>query len=94
MTAKTAKCERTGNEIHLSEGFLVADNKTGEWSFVSAAAPEWRGDYSIPVFDVCKSPEAFVDWMAHLNEKSWFSSKKFADFFTRLRKENLLYGST
>lgn len=93
MDATTAKCERTGNKIPLSEGFFVADHTCGEWSFVSTDAPEKHGDYNVPVDDICKSPEALVDWIAHLNEKSWFDAKKFADFFARFRKENNLYGS-
>lgn len=93
MNTKTAKCERTGKIIPLSEGFFVADHTSGEWSFVSADAHEIHGDYPISVDDICKSPEAFVDWIAHLNEKTWFSANKFVAFFTRFRDENDLYGS-
>ena len=84
----TATCERTGRKISLIEGFFVADSSTGEWSFVSIDAPEMHNDYSIPVDDIVKSPEEWVDWIAHLNEKTWFDAKKFLDFFTRFRSAN------
>lgn len=93
MQLKTARCERTDRKVLLSEGFFVAYPGTGEWSFISVDAPEQHGDYWIAVQDIVKSPEALVDWMAHLNEKSWFNAKKFADFFTRFRKENNFFGS-
>jgi hypothetical protein len=93
MKFKTATCKRTGHSILLSDGFFVANPGTAEWSFVAIDAPESHGDYNVAVASLTKSPEAFVDWIAHLNEKTWFDAKKFADFFTRFRKENDLYGS-
>lgn len=93
MSSKTAKCERTGKEIPISDGFFVADFTTGEWSFTSAGSSEKYGDYDVPADDICKSPEALIDWMAHLNEKTWFDAKKFVGFFTRFREENNIYGS-
>jgi hypothetical protein len=70
MSLKTAKCERTGNQIPLLDGFLVANAGTGEWSFISLDAEEHSYDYHIAISDFIKSPEALVDWMAHLNEKT------------------------
>ena len=93
MNPKSAKCERKGEDVPLGNGFLVASTETGVWSFVSLDAPEVHGDYSIPVKDIVKSPEALVDWMAHLNEKSWFDANKLFDFFTRFRKDNDLFNS-
>lgn len=93
MNYKTAVCERTGNKILLSDGAFVAAPGSGEWSFISINAPEQHGDYCIAVAQIAKSPEALVDWIAHLNEKPWFDAKKFADFFTRLRQANNLYQS-
>ncbi len=91
MKSETATCERTGNKLPLAEGFFVATPGTGEWVFICKDAPEHHSDYSVLVGDLVKSPESLIDWMAHLNEKTWFNSKKFFDFFTRLRKENNLY---
>jgi len=93
MEFKTAACERTGHKILLSDGYFVANPSTAEWSFVSIDAPESPGDYNVAVESLTKSPEAFVDWIAHLNDKTWFDAKKFANFFSRFRKENNLYGS-
>lgn len=93
MSLKTATCERTAKQVFLSDGFFVADPSTGEWSFVGVDAPERHGDYNVPVNDIIKSPEALVDWIAHLNEKTWFDPTKLADFFTRFRKANNLFSS-
>ena len=70
----------TGHKIPLGDGFFVADPSTGEWSFVSVDAPVRRGDYNLSVACIVKSPAALVDWIAQLNGKTWFDSKKFVDF--------------
>ncbi len=93
MKFKTATCERTGQKVLLSDGFFTANPATGDWSFVGIDAPEQPGDYNIESAQIVKSPEALVDWIAHLNEKTWFDAKKFCDFFARCRKANDLYGS-
>jgi hypothetical protein len=93
MNTKSAKCERTSQDVPLSNGYFVASTETGVWSFISKDAPEVHDDYFIPVKDVVKSPEAIVDWMAHLTEMSWFDANKLFDFFTRFRKENNLFKS-
>ena len=93
MSLKTAKCERTGHQILLSDGFLVANAGTGEWSFISLDAEEKSYDYHIAIAEFTKSPEALVDWMAHLNEKTWFKPTEFFDFFERFREDNNLFGT-
>ena len=91
MPSKTATCERTGVQIPVAEGFFVADPGTAEWSFMSREALELHGGYNISASDIVKSPEALVDWIAQLNDKTWFDSKRFVDFFTRFRKANKIY---
>lgn len=93
MKFKTAKCERTGNEVLLSDGYFVAETDKGEWFFVSIDAPERHGDYNISVSSLTKSPEALIDWLAHLEDKTWFNSNKFVSFFSRLRANNNLFNS-
>jgi hypothetical protein len=93
MSLKTAKCERTGQQILLVDGFLVANAATGEWSFISIDAEEHSYDYHVAISALIKSPEALVDWMAHLHEKSWFKPTKLFEFFERFREENSLFGS-
>ena len=93
MSLKTAKCERTGSQIPLSNGFLVANAGTGDWSFISLDAEDRSYDYHIAISDLIKSPEALVDWMAHLNEKTWFKPTKFFEFFERFREKNKLFGA-
>lgn len=92
MKRRTATCERTGQEVPLNDGFFAANRSTGEWSFVCIDAPELSDEYNIRVAHIVKSPEALIDWIAHLNEKTWFDAKKFCDFMTRCRRSNELYG--
>lgn len=92
MNSKTAKCERTGNVVLLTDGYFVADAEAN-WLFVCVDAPDNPGDYNIEVSSLIKSPEAFIDWMAHLREKTWFNADKFFKFFTQLRANNNLYHS-
>lgn len=66
MNFKTAKCDRTNEEILLSDGFFVVDTTSKDCSFVSINTPENHGDYSVSVSSITKSPEAFINWMAHL----------------------------
>ena len=88
---KTAKCERTGQHTPLVDGYLVANIRTGQWSFVNVDADEYISDYNFPITDLIKSPEALVDWMAHLDDKTWFDPYTFFEFFKRFRKDNHLY---
>ena len=90
-TPASAKCERTGKQVSLADGFFIADPRSGEWSFVSKEAPERSTEYIVPIASIVRAPEALVDWMAHLNEKTWFDARKFMDFFTRFRRDNGLY---
>jgi hypothetical protein len=91
MANATAKCERTGKDISLRDGFFTADPFTGEWSFVGKDAPEKSGEYNVAVDDLLSSPKSLVDWLAHLHEKTWFDPEKFFQFFERFRESNGLY---
>lgn len=86
-----AKCQQTGASIDLAAGFFVADVHTGVWGFVSKDAPDRMGEYWIQASELVRSPEALVDWLAHLYEKSWFDPVKFFEFMHAFRKENDLY---
>lgn len=88
--AVKAKCERTGATVELSKGFFVADALTGEWIFTSGNS-EQTSDYAVLVGEIVRSPEAFVDWMAHLSEKTWFKPDRFFAFMERFRRENDLF---
>jgi hypothetical protein len=91
-TMAEARCERTGKSIPLSNGYLVANASTGDWFFVCEEAEEGEYEYYFPLASMLRSPESFVDHMAHLNEKTWFDSGKFFAFFDRLRADNEIYG--
>lgn len=81
----TGKCVRTGREIAIADGYLVGEPLTGEWHFIADDAPETGADYSIPIKDLIRSPAEFVDWMAHLDEKTWFRPSEFIKCFARIR---------
>lgn len=70
----------TGHKIPLGDGFFIAEPSTREWSFVSVGAFVRYRDYNLSVAGIVKSPEALVDWIAQLNDKTWFDSKTFVDF--------------
>ena len=86
-----AKCQRTGKEIELKDGFFASSGSSGNWEFVAVDAPE-QNDYSIPVDGLSKNPEAMVDWLAHMSQKSWFKPDEFFDFINKFRNENGIYG--
>lgn len=91
--SKTAKCERTGEVVKIIDGFFTYNVYSGEWNFLSTAAPDDASDYNIDVERMMKSPSALVDCIAHLSEKTWFSADKFVAFFCKFRKDNNLYSS-
>lgn len=45
-------------------------------------------DYVVSVKAMIKSPEAFVAWIAHLYEKSWFDANEFVGFCDQLTRRN------
>jgi len=99
MNKKLIACEHSGIKIPLSEGVMACNcgpdvkiKDGGVWVFLCKKAADKSCYYTIEIAELIKSPEALVDWLAHLNEKGWFDAKKFINFFTRLRNENGLYG--
>lgn len=88
MEFVTVKCQRSGHEVLLSDGYLVGNIATGEWCFVGRDVPEEPDEYDIQWRQVWRSPEAFTNWMAHMNTKGWFDEKKFMDFLAAFRKTN------
>ena len=81
----TATSKPTGEQALLREGFFTANQVSGEWKFASNTEPKKRGEYSIAVSDLIKSPESLCDWLAHISEKNWFDPVKFFAFFRRYR---------
>lgn len=79
-----AVCEKTGKEIDFRKGFLVADIKTGEWSFVCHQAEELNPDYAVPVRDLFRSKACFLEWMEHLQHKIRFRLEALFDHLARL----------
>lgn len=86
MISDAVSCDRTGAGVPLSEGLLVADQSSGNWSFISRDAQDPR-DYPVLLSKLIESPESLVDGIAHLFDKPWFDPVKFGEFFTRLRSQ-------
>lgn len=87
MNTTTAKDERSGREIKLTDGLFIANVSTGEWQFADTSGEE--DDYAV-VFteDFLDSPASFVSSMANLSREHWFDAEKFFDFFERFQEEN------
>lgn len=86
------KCENSGNEIDISEGFLTANQYTGQWKFTYDQNPEEQNNYYIYIGEIIESPEAFVDFLAHLRQKPWFNPDDFFDFILRFKQQNHIRG--
>ena len=50
------------------------------------------GHYEIKIDQFFDSPASTVDWIAHLNEKTWINWKVFADMIDRFREATQSYG--
>ena len=64
-----------------------------EWLFVCgrcANAGHIKYDFEMSRFFANK--HSTIDWMAHLNEKNWFSPRAFFNMFKRLRAAGNYYG--
>jgi hypothetical protein len=81
-------CELLGNIP--AEHFTF---RRGKWMFVSTDAPEDVNEYHFPIAYFFQSPSATIDWLAHLNEKSWFDPKSFCDMIDRFREATDSYGA-
>lgn len=86
MTPAYATCSKTNTAAAIADGYFVADIRSGEWTFESAKALDTGGfTYSVSVRQLVVSPSHLVDWLAHLSEKTWFSSDKFFRAMHELR---------
>jgi hypothetical protein len=84
-------CNLCHKELNLLDGyFSCPDPDKAEWQFVCRACPDGVYDFSASRF--FRSPESTVDWLAHLQEKRWFSPVKFFEFMDRLRANGGFYG--
>jgi hypothetical protein len=89
--------------IRLIDGALMADKRTGAWSFVDPAAyqttdhngvPQIEStgdDYHISVVEMLYTPEAFFETMNQLSKEPWFKADKFFEFFGRFWSMNERY---
>ena len=86
MTPAYATCSKTNAPAAIADGYFVGDVQSGEWTFEGGRAPDSGGfTYSVEVRQLLVSPSHLVDWLAHLSEKTWFSSDKFFQAMHALR---------
>jgi hypothetical protein len=81
-------------EQEEAEGDEAADPngaKKRGWRFCGACMNE-EGTYSIEVDRFFRSAPTTVDWIAHLNEKTWMDWRDFADMIDRFRASTQSYG--
>lgn len=87
-------CEECGKEEAVSFSFIEEDSATGEgqWKFCCECTSGQEA-YYIQFDRFFSKPSAQVDWMAHMNEKTWMDWKNFMDMMKRLRDATDSYGS-
>jgi hypothetical protein len=67
-------------------------HRRGEWLFVSTEAPEDLNEYHFEIERFFRSPQATIDWLAHLHEKEWFDANDFCAMMRRFREATGSYG--
>ena len=87
-------CEACGEKEAESFSFLPfdSDSSNGEWKFVCECTSESE-HYYIPISNFFANPSATVDWMAHMNEKTWMDWSNFMNMMERFRKVTDSYGA-
>lgn len=88
MCEKCAENEATSFSLIITDAAL----SQGDWRFVCECTVENEG-YFIPISSFFANPPAAVDWMAHMQEKSWMDWKNFMEMITRFRKATDSYGA-
>jgi hypothetical protein len=61
-------------------------HRRGKWMFVSTEADEDANEYHFEIERFFHSPEATLDWLAHLSEKNWFDAEDFVRMMHRFRE--------
>jgi hypothetical protein len=87
MFKKTPICEICGNKPATSFSHFRPGNIKGVsgWLFTCICTDETE-DYYIKLADFFSSPPATVDWLAHVNEKTWVDWSDFMAMMDRFRE--------
>lgn len=89
-------CEECGqNEATFLSFFSFpfdADPSKDVWKFVCECTTK-RKIYSIPIENFFANPPATVDWMAHMNEKTWMNWNDFMNMMERFREATESFGA-
>lgn len=73
-------------ELLLDKPARHFTHRRGKWMFVSTEAPEDPDEYHFEIRRFLGTPEATIDWLAHLQEKNWFDANDFCVMMHRFRE--------
>ena len=87
-------CEECGTNEATSFSFIGNNPESfeGNWKFVCECTID-NEDYYIPINSFFANPPAAVDWMAHMQEKSWMDWNNFMEMMNRFRKATNSFGA-
>ena len=82
-------CEECENEP--ATAFTVSSFQNPEWKFTGDCTSD-NDAYYIDFKRFFHSPDATVDWLAHMNEKNWMNWQDFMAMMHRFRESTKSYG--
>jgi len=87
-------CEEYNKSEATSFSLISAgsDSSKDNWKFVCEYTAENEGYYII-IDDFFANPPEAVDWMAHMQEKSWMDWNNFMEMMSRFRNATDCLGS-
>ncbi|MEY3786585.1 MAG: hypothetical protein RLZ75_792 [Pseudomonadota bacterium] len=86
-------CEECGRSEASSFSFIrETEPFKGNWKFICDCTANDE-DYYIQINKFFSNPSASVDWMGHMQEKTWMNWQNFMEMMSRFRKATGSYGS-
>jgi hypothetical protein len=94
MFKKIPLCELCHKEPAISFSYIdpAAGGAPSGWLFTCNCANDAES-YYIKVADLFASPAATVDWLAHMQEKTWMNWPNFMTMMDRFREATDSYGA-
>lgn len=90
MFPKTPICEVCQSKPAISFSLLETAPDPG-WKFTCLCTDD-EESYYIKFDDFFSSPPSIVDWLAHMNEKTWMNWSDFMNMMDRFREATQSYG--
>jgi len=89
MFPKIPICEVCNSQPAISFSFIDGGANPG-WKFTCSCAEEEM--YYITFESFFSAPPSMVDWLAHMNEKTWMNWMDFMNMMDRFREATQSYG--